>query len=372
MHSLHVLLLTLLCPIHPCFISATKDYGPSITVPYVVPLDFQPALRGREGAKVFSSLQRSTSDTCPSDYQQCGNGLPSDFCCRSGDTCISLANNTTALCCPDGSGTCSSIQPITCSLDGQNATAYPTTSVHTVNLDGQLPTCGTDSSGTKTCCPFGYSCNTKSQCVLTETETPISTGILSTATVVSYSFIMIMTTTSTSGSATGLLTADATYTQVMPTLGPDSDKHTSSNSSSQSKSRSRSIGIAAGSAVGGIIAVAGCLAFAWLKRRRLKESLREKRQSIGQRFSSTPPPLPPKEYHQMARKKRKSMLSWVPAVINRTPVELPATPVSLSAWNTQWAGIQPPNRAHRPYPRDSLSSPERYELEARWLPQGVR
>lgn len=372
MHSLYVLFLLLLCLIHPSFSCASKDYSPSITVPYVISLDSQPELRRREGAKAFRSLRRSTSDTCPSNYQQCGSELPSDFCCSSGDTCISLANNTSALCCPHGSGTCSSILPITCSLAGQNATAYPTSSVHTLNLDGQLPTCGTDSSGTQTCCPFGYSCNAKFQCVHTETETPISTGILATATASSYSSstTMMITSTSTSGSATGLLTAETSYSMAIPTLVPDSDKHTSSSSSSQSKSKS--IGIATGSAVGGVVAVAGFLAFAWLKRRRLKESLKEKRQSITQRFSATPPPLPPKEHHQVARKKRKSMLSWVPQVINRTPVELPATPVSLSAWNNQWAGIQPPNRAHRPYPRDSLSSPECYELEARWLPQGVR
>ncbi|ROW15386.1 hypothetical protein VPNG_02225 [Cytospora leucostoma] len=154
----------------------------------------------------------------------------------------------------------------------------------------------------------------------------------------------------------------------MPTFVPGSNKHSASNSSS----RSRSIGIAAGSAVGGVAALAGFLVFAWVKRRGLMEKVKEQRQSISRRFSSTPPPLPPKEAHQIARKKRKSMLSWVPSVINRTPVELPATPVSYSAWNNQWNGVQPPNMAHRLYPRDSMSVPERYELDARWLPQNVR
>lgn len=371
MHSLHLLILISVLPTHFTLAFVSEDNNPSITSPNVIPLDFQPDLRRREGAEIPWSLRRSTSDTCPSNYQQCGNGLPKDFCCNSSDSCISLANNTSALCCPDGSGTCSSILPITCSLAVQNATAYPTSSVHTLNLDGQLPACGTDSSGTQTCCPFGYACNDESFCVATEgteTETPVSTGILSMAMTSPSSSSMTMTITSSSGGATVLITAEASSAVAIPTSVPDSDQHSPSDSSSQS----RSIGIATGSAVAGVAAVAGVLVFAWVKRRRIKEKLRVKRQSNTQRLSSEPPPLPPKEYHQVARKKRKSMLSWVPSVVNRTPAELPATPVSFSAWNSQSGGMQPPNRAHRPYPRDSLSIPECYELEARWLPQEVR
>lgn len=369
MHSLQFLLL-FIAIFHSHSILAAEDHSTGITIPSIIPLDFQPKLPHRNDTESSISSRDSHSDTCPSNYQQCGNGLPSDFCCSSGDSCVSLADNTSALCCPQGSGTCSSILPITCSLDVQNATAYPTSSLHTVNLDGQLPTCGNDTSGTQTCCPFGYECNGNSVCVVavTEAETPVSTGTLATATTTPSLSSMTMTTTSPSGSANALVTAEGTYSLIMPTFVPESDKHSSSNSSS----RSKSIGIAAGSAVGGAAALAGFLVFAWVKRRRLMAKLKEQRRSISQRFSSTPPPLPPKEAHQIARKKRKSMLSWVPSVINRTPVELPATPVSYGAWNNQWTGLQPPNMAHRPYPRDSMSVPERYELDARWLPQGVR
>ncbi|KAK2602477.1 hypothetical protein N8I77_009005 [Diaporthe amygdali] len=165
--------------------------------------------------------------------------------------------------------------------------------------------------------------------------------------------------------------ADSTYTVVMPTYVSDSDRDTSSSD------RPKTIGIATGSAVGGVAAVAGIVIFAWIKRKRIKETAKQKRQSISQRFSATPPPLPPKEYPKeyyrqpTPKKKRRSMVpSWVPSVINRTaPAELPATPVSFSAWNSQWDGVQPPNRAHRPYPRDSMSPPQVYELDARWLPQ---
>lgn len=90
--------------------------------------------------------------------------------------------------------------------------------------------------------------------------------------------------------------------------------------------------------------------------------------SVSQ-FPATPPPLPEKEPHQIPKRKRKSLLSWVPSIINRTPAELPATPVSFSAWNRQWGQPQRPDGAHRPYPRDSLTIEEVYELDGRWLPQ---
>ncbi|KUI71796.1 hypothetical protein VM1G_06715 [Cytospora mali] len=177
-----------------------------------------------------------------------------------------------------------------------------------------------------------------------------------------------MTITASSGSITTSGTTATTYAPpVVPTSVSDPDEHSSPNS----PSRLRSIGIAAGSAVAGVAAVAGFLAFAWFRRRRLKEKLQGERQSSNQRLSPPPPPVPLKEYHQVLKKKRRSILSWVPSVINSTPAELPATPVPLSARNNQGDGVQPPIAAHRPYPRDSLTLPECYELEARWLPKEV-
>ncbi|KUI60046.1 hypothetical protein VP1G_11185 [Cytospora mali] len=141
-----------------------------------------------------------------------------------------------------------------------------------------------------------------------------------------------MTITASSWSTTALDTAATTYAPpAVPTSVSDPDEHSSSNL----PSRLRSIGITAGSAVAGVAAVAGFLAFAWLRRRRLREKLQKERQSNNQRLSPPPPPVPLKEYHQVPKKKRKSILSWVPSVINSTPAELPATPVPLSAWNNQ-------------------------------------
>lgn len=363
MYPSGLLTLLLICLFHPQSIFALVSSG-SLTIsgPHVVPLDVQPGIRSREALKALRQRQSTNTDSCPTNFDQCGNGLPSEFCCRSTDSCIALADNSSVLCCPDG-GTCSSIQPITCSLAVQNATAYPTSSVHSIDLDGTLPVCGRDSSGSDTCCPFGYSCNEQSVCVLTQAETPVSTGILATATSGSTPG---PTTTGSVGTTITSSTPEPTYSMIMPTHVPDSDR---GNSSSD---RPKTIGIATGSAIGGVAAVAGILVFAWIKRKRIKETAKQKPQSTTQRFSDTPPPVPLKEfYYPTPKKKRRSKISsWVPSVINRTtPAELPATPVSFSAWNNQWDGVRPPNRAHRPYPRDSMSPPQAHELEARWLPQ---
>lgn len=375
MYSSGLILLLLICLIHTQSIAALVDTATTISVPHVVPLDIQqPGIRRREVLKALRQRQgASQGSSCPADFNQCGKHLPSDFCCRSTDACIPLAKNTAVLCCPNG-GTCSSIQPITCSVAVQNATAYPTSSLHSTNLDGTLPVCGRDSSGSNTCCPFGYSCNENSICILTQTETPVSTGILSTAT---SDVASGPTVTDSDGTTITSSTPESTYTVIMPTYVPPSDRGGSSSDSPSSPNRPKTIGIATGSAVGGVAAVAGILVFAWVKRRRIRETTRQKQEQSAQRNSATPPPLPPKEFpYPPPKKKRTSIIpSWAPSFINKTtPVELPASPVSFSAWNNQWDSVQPPNRAHRPYPRDSMSPPIAYELdsEARWLPQPDR
>ncbi|KAG8158850.1 hypothetical protein KVR01_011293 [Diaporthe batatas] len=251
MYSSGLLILLLICLIHPYSIDALVDAETTISFPHVVPLvDTQPAFRRREVLKALRQRQSASDGSCPSNFNQCGNDLPSEFCCRSTDACIPLAKNTAVLCCPDG-GTCSSIQPITCSVAVQNATAYPTSSVHSTNLDGTLAVCGRDSSGSNTCCPFGYSCNERSICILTQTETPVSTGTLSTAT-------SGPAVTDSDGATVTSSTPESTYTVILPTYVPPSDREGSSSD------RPKTIGIATGSAVGGVATVAAIVVFAWL------------------------------------------------------------------------------------------------------------
>ncbi|OHE98916.1 hypothetical protein CORC01_05812 [Colletotrichum orchidophilum] len=104
-------------------------------------------------------------DTCAAEgFTSCGNGLPGNFCCETGKNCITLAGNTTVLCCPEGSS-CEKIKTITCNINLQDPQAYPDAPIKTKALKGKLGTCGDD------CCPFGYSCNSLTQCVLDSDQT---------------------------------------------------------------------------------------------------------------------------------------------------------------------------------------------------------
>lgn len=322
---------------------------------------FLPLRRRRLGAtQLFEAHARraTTEKTCPTNYDQCGQGLPSNFCCSSGTSCLSLAAATTVICCPEGND-CSQIEPITCTIGFQNATAYPTLAVHTTNLTGQLPTCGTG------CCPFGFTCKSGGDvCVRTKDETLITetTSALAKATV-----------SPSTGTITTVATASASTTRSMTLPTDQADDGDKSSSRSSASKSSRTIGIAAGSSVAGLASIVAVIAFVWIRRKRsAREPARHRAVCVsGSQYSPTPPPLPEKDSHQIPKRKRKSILSWVPSIVNRTPAELPATPVSFSAWDPRWGQgqVSIPHGVHRPYPRDSLHIEEVHELEARWLPQ---
>ncbi|KAH5657284.1 hypothetical protein HBI17_031420 [Parastagonospora nodorum] len=102
------------------------------------------------------------------DLQQCGTGFPSDFCCPTGTSCMSLnsADVQSVICCPTGSD-CGIIQTITCDVSQLNATQHPENQLHLSETDGvTLPTCGS------TCCPLGYKC--QSNMCFKETASPSS------------------------------------------------------------------------------------------------------------------------------------------------------------------------------------------------------
>ncbi|EFQ26303.1 hypothetical protein CGRA01v4_05393 [Colletotrichum graminicola] len=121
-------------------------------------------LASAHAASIPSVLARQ--ETCAANgFSPCGNGLPGNFCCGTGTKCITLAGNTTVLCCPEGS-TCDRISPITCNIDLQDPATHPDAQIKTTALTGKLATCGVDK-----CCPFGYTCNQNQQCVIDPDQT---------------------------------------------------------------------------------------------------------------------------------------------------------------------------------------------------------
>ena len=107
-----------------------------------------------------SPLLRRDTLTCGGDasLSQCGNPFPSDFCCPSGTTCLSLnaTSSVAAICCPEGQA-CSVLNVVSCDQNAQNATLVPSSNMHS-DPTQQLDECGAG------CCPMGYGCK-NNQCV---------------------------------------------------------------------------------------------------------------------------------------------------------------------------------------------------------------
>jgi hypothetical protein len=119
------------------------------------------------GVTIPSIFERES--TCAAaGLSSCPAGVPGDFCCKKGQTCIALAGNTTILCCPEGE--CPKIKPIQCDISLQDTAKHPESSVKTTFLTGKLPSCG------PACCPFGYTCNNNSECVIDEDQTAAPIG----------------------------------------------------------------------------------------------------------------------------------------------------------------------------------------------------
>jgi hypothetical protein len=97
-----------------------------------------------------SSLVARDNTVCGGqpDFNVCGQGLPSSWCCSNNYTCLPIhgTNSATAICCPEGSN-CTTILPI-------NSTVMddPLGSVHVDGTPPILPRC---SGGY---CPPGYDC----------------------------------------------------------------------------------------------------------------------------------------------------------------------------------------------------------------------
>ncbi|PWI74352.1 hypothetical protein PCL_07666 [Purpureocillium lilacinum] len=111
-----------------------------------------PAAVSAVSARSLSRIFGRDNFCATNGLQQCSGDLPSQFCCPKGSSCISLAGQTTVLCCPSDSK-CERIQPITCNVREQDPLKNPQAPIKTTIFDTPLGKCGTD-----LCCPFGYTC----------------------------------------------------------------------------------------------------------------------------------------------------------------------------------------------------------------------
>lgn len=184
-------------------------------------------LHNRKAPSISPAALFSRDDsTCgDSSYLQCTNaGLPSDFCCPSDQSCVALAGNTTALCCPKGSD-CSEIEPIPCDLSLEDKSQHPENVVMTTALTGTLEQCGTK------CCPFGYSCNGDGNCYMNEDQStkPSTSSGSSTASATSTA------ATSTSGTPASTTTAPST---IIPATSDAQGTATSSSGASSAATAS--------------------------------------------------------------------------------------------------------------------------------------
>lgn len=275
-----------------------------------------PALRSRDD-------DASCVVSCPSQ-------APSNFCCSNGNTCQLVASGTTAICCPKGR-TCSTIQPIVCNVQELDPSKYPNSPILTTELDKSLPKCGSS------CCPFGYSCGEGKICVLnidgSDSASPSSSSSASSSTKTSVS------TKSQPGE-------DASGTSTAPAE--------SSTSATSSKDKGVNlVGLVTAITVASVCFLAGILILVWFKWGR-KRALKAPTHHKGHSWSSA-------ESLRSTKSRQASMLPrhlvlqrgtedkfivmpndtqiWPPprAMIpprtaTASPMELPASPVSLCMW----------------------------------------
>ncbi|KAK2027293.1 hypothetical protein LX32DRAFT_448404 [Colletotrichum zoysiae] len=301
--------------------------------------------------------------SCPVEgYSSCGNGMADYFCCPSDTTCLVLAENTTALCCPKGAS-CDVISPIICDITAQDVVENPTSPIHTTKLKESLPSCGSR------CCPFGYTCRGGSACVLDQTQKSHATTSVSpttsTKTTASGTQEATQTTTSTpSESVPGASTPPASLGRETST--PPVGVPTETPAAATSSGSSTPGGIIAGTAVAAVASVALLTCLLWLKRRSISEKvgsvrrfprpwqqLREQgpEQDVSLPRYNSPPPAYTIE--MKAPLNHTAFRHYSPeSVGDVVPVELPATPVSFSMWIVREEGqARRPRTHYEPYRR---------------------
>ena len=206
------------------------------------------ALRAAHSLDLFA--RDAGQSTCASDpsLKQCPSS--SLFCCPSSTNCISIANNTSVICCPGGQD-CSYIAPVSCDITQQNATQYPSNTLHTSDLTAVLQQCADK------CCPLGYLCQGSFCSMIKDSSRPPSPS-----------------------SSLGPAATSTTTPVVFPTLLSNTT-HVADASSNSFPAGAVALGLFLGLVVGALIAV-----ITWfLLRRRRRQKAAEDPDFLGK----TPP-----------------------------------------------------------------------------------
>lgn len=261
-------------------------------------------------------------------------GLPNDFCCTEGTTCIPLAGNTTVLCCPDGPDGCGVIAAIVCDLNLQDASQNPGAVVKTTALRSKLPTCGAN------CCPFGYTCNGDENCKMDDDQSkaPKSADPSTTDTA---------KTTGGSSAATSASGADKSSAAASAT-GSESESGTAAPPvHDDSIAGPTSTGAVVGGVVGGIIGIAVIASVILCLRNRRKNNRRPS-EPLG-RGSNFPPT-------RTASKGAKPQIS--------NPIPLPEHPIERNDFQARHG----PSRGPSPAPsQDRGFESDQFEFDDKFV-----
>ena len=209
------------------------------------------------GGLIPSALIARDATCAASGGIACPVGVPESFCCPTGNSCIALAGNTTALCCPGDPSTCATIRTIPCDVSLMNVAAFPSSNVKSTALTSRLPTCG------QRCCPFGFSCNANQQCVMDKDQSSPPAGAVAPGTPGSPATTLPPAATTPATTATPFpLGAGTTSANQAPTTSaePPADNNQTFNTTGMI------IGIIVG-VIGGL-ALAATLLFVCYRRRR--------------------------------------------------------------------------------------------------------
>ncbi|PTB81474.1 hypothetical protein M440DRAFT_1321521 [Trichoderma longibrachiatum ATCC 18648] len=192
---------------------------------------------------------------CSAGTQSCPAGLPNNFCCSEGTSCIPLAGNTTVMCCPTGQ-TCEKIQPITCDVSQQDPSKNQQSPIKTSVFNVPLAKCGAD-----LCCPFGYSCSGDDLCVKDSDQSEAPEKATSSTTA----------SPATSSDASSPASSDASSPTSSSTSSSTADASSGTpDPSSSHASNPKTVSIIGG-VIGGcaVLIVLGAIAFLFIRRRNL-------------------------------------------------------------------------------------------------------